>query len=55
MKTCFADTYFYLALLNPDDEAHEAAVALNRELTTPMVTTAWVLTEVGDALAAPGH
>ncbi|MCK4659123.1 MAG: type II toxin-antitoxin system VapC family toxin [Phycisphaerae bacterium] len=55
MKACFADTYFYLALLNPKDDAYEAVLRLNRELTMPMVTTAWILTEVGDALAAPAH
>lgn len=53
MNACFADTYFYLALLNPDDEGHERARALNRTETRPMVTTMWVLTEVADALSAP--
>lgn len=55
MKACFADTYFYLALLNSNDEAHQAALSLNREMKAPMVTTVWILTEVGDALAAPVH
>ena len=53
MNACFADSYFYLALLNPGDEAHERARALNRTMAVPLVTTEWVLTEVGDALAAP--
>ena len=55
MKACFADTYFYLALLNPADEAHQVAASLNRTLAAPMVTTTWVLTEVADALSAPGN
>lgn len=55
MNAYFADTYFYLALLSGADAAHERAVALNRNLAAPMVTTAWVLTEVGDALATPAH
>lgn len=53
MNAYFADTYFFLALLSADDEAHGMAVALNRTLRAAMVTTSWVLTEVGDALAAP--
>ena len=53
MKTCFADTYFFLALLSEDDEAHDQALALNQSVRAPLVTTGWVLTEVADALAAP--
>ncbi|UCC30191.1 MAG: type II toxin-antitoxin system VapC family toxin [Phycisphaerales bacterium] len=53
MTTCFADTYFFLALLSADDEAHNRAVESNRSHRGAMVTTAWVLTEVADALAAP--
>ena len=53
MTACFADTYFFLALLSADDEAHDRAVALNRSQRAAMVTTSWVLTEVADALAAP--
>ncbi len=52
MTACFADTYFFLALLSADDEAHDRAVALNRSQRAAMVTTSWVLTEVADALAA---
>lgn len=55
MTPYFADSFYYPALLSRDDEAHERALALTRELVAPMVTTAWVLTEVGDALAAPQH
>lgn len=54
MNPLFADTYYFLALLNKGDAAHPKAVALAERLTNPIVTTAWVLTEVGDALSAPG-
>ena len=54
MNPLFADTYFFLALLHKGDAAHARAVALAEGLTNPTVTTAWVLTEVGDALSAPG-
>ncbi|MBI1899886.1 MAG: type II toxin-antitoxin system VapC family toxin [Planctomycetia bacterium] len=55
MKAVFADTFFYLALLNERDEAHQQALELSRRLKVPVITTTWVLTEVGDALAAPAH
>lgn len=58
MKSLFADTFYFLALLNPADEAHamakEAARSAHRE-HTPLVTTIWVLTELGDALVSSGR
>lgn len=53
MSPLFADTYYFLALLHRGDAAHSKAVALAEKVTNPVVTTAWVLTEVGDALSAP--
>lgn len=53
MNALFADTYYFLALLHKGDAAHAKAVALAERLSNPIVTTAWVLTEVGDALSAP--
>ncbi|HUT35381.1 MAG TPA: PIN domain-containing protein [Planctomycetota bacterium] len=53
MNACFADSFYYLALLNRLDASHERAVALSESLDRPTVTTAWVLTEVADALSAP--
>ncbi|MCH7871705.1 MAG: type II toxin-antitoxin system VapC family toxin [Planctomycetes bacterium] len=53
MTRYFADSFYYLALLNPRDEAHRRAAEFTREIERPVVTTAWILTEVGDALAAP--
>jgi predicted nucleic acid-binding protein len=56
MTPCFADTYYFLALLNARDEAHERAVALANELRGSIVTTTWVLTELADGLAeTPGR
>jgi predicted nucleic acid-binding protein len=46
----FADTFYFLALLNPNDGAHSAAVA-NSSGPGGIVTTEWVLTELGDAMA----
>jgi hypothetical protein len=53
MRLIFVDTYYYLALLNPRDPAHSEARALGSGLTGRLVTTSYVLTEVGDALASP--
>jgi uncharacterized protein len=55
MTTRFADAFYFLALLNPGDAAHSAALRLAREGRGTIVTTAWVLTEVADAMAAPAN
>ncbi len=55
MNLTFADTFYYLALLNPEDEAHERALVATAERKGKLVTTQWVLTEVGDAFAAPAY
>jgi len=55
MSLLFADSFYFLALVNPDDAAHEEAVQLSRQRWGRHVTTTWVLTEVGDALAAPAQ
>jgi uncharacterized protein len=47
----FADTAYFLALLNPQDGWHEPALRLSRRREGPLLTTVWVLLEVGDALA----
>ena len=51
MTRVFADTWFYLATLNPADPNHARSVALARAERRRRVTTDWVLVEVGDALA----
>jgi len=53
MKALFADTFYYLALVSQDDAAHRGAVDMSRRLRGRTISTAWVLTEVADALAAP--
>jgi uncharacterized protein len=52
MTHVFADSFFFFALLNEKDAAHEAAERLSRETGRPFATTAWVLTEVADGCAA---
>jgi len=53
MILTFADTYYYLALLNPRDVHHGKAMAASGKRQGKLVTTRWVLAEVGDAMAAP--
>jgi uncharacterized protein len=56
MQAWFADSYYFLALRNPKDEGHAKAVAATAKLAPrQLVTTAWVLTEVADALAKPAN
>jgi len=52
MNTVFADTYYYLALASQRDAGHERAAAFSRAYHGRVLTTPWVLTEVGDALAS---
>ena len=52
MSAVFADAFYFLARLNPGDESHEQAVRVGTQETRPIVTTAWVLTEVADAMSS---
>lgn len=54
MNAIFADTFYFLALLNPADESHAAALAFAGDASGRLVTTAWVLTELADGLAETG-
>ena len=51
MTAHFADAYYFLALLNPRDEGHSAAVKITDSLSGRLLTTAWVLVEVANACA----
>ena len=51
MKSVFADTYFFIALLNPRDEHHVTAAFYTAEFSGRIVTTAWILTELANTLA----
>jgi predicted nucleic acid-binding protein len=51
MRAVFADTFYFLALLNPTDQAHAKAIAFTRSFRDRLVTTDWVITELADALA----
>jgi len=49
--TVFADTYYYLALLNEGDEEHARVVAWTAQFDGRIVTTDAVLTEVADGFS----
>ena len=50
MTPLFADTFYFIALINPNDAAHERAVEYSC-LIEQSVTTEWVLIELADGLA----
>lgn len=51
MKAVFADTFFFLAAVNPRDAAHERTIALSNRHQGGIVTTDWVILELANALA----
>ncbi len=52
MRPVFADSVYFFALLNRRDRIHESARRFAAQATNPIITTAWVVTEVADGLAA---
>jgi predicted nucleic acid-binding protein len=50
MKTVFADTSYYIALLNRNDEHASAAREYTARFDGTFVTTAWVIAEVANYL-----
>ena len=53
MKRAFADSFYFIALINPAEGAHRRAVEATRQRIGELVTTQWVLVEVADAFSAP--
>ncbi len=53
MTLRFADSFYYMALLNRADAAHARAVQFSKTISAGTLTTPWVLTEVANALSAP--
>lgn len=51
MSTLFCDTAYFLGLLNPSDVLHSRAIEFSRGADAGLLTTEWVLLEVGDALS----
>jgi predicted nucleic acid-binding protein len=53
MRRVFADTFYFIALLSPNDQAHRMAVEFSNGYDGRMVTTDWIITEMADGMAAP--
>jgi predicted nucleic acid-binding protein len=51
MKRLFADTFFFFAYLNAEDDAHGAAALYFEGFDGQLVTTECVLLELGDGMA----
>src|SRR5437870_2118505 len=50
MSDVFADTSYFVALLNPSDRFHSVARARTQTVVTSLVTTEWVLMELANYL-----
>ena len=50
MNAVFADTFYFLALVNQRDKVHRRCVAFSQASDQPVITTTWILLELGDAL-----
>lgn len=55
MRPFFADTSYFLALLNRDDALHGEASRITSQGGFTITTTAWVMTELGDAYSSVSH
>jgi len=53
MRVVFADTFYFLALLDSAEKHHAKAVEAARDAELRIVTTEWVLAEFGDAYSHP--
>ena len=53
MIACFGDTSYYLALLIPQDACHDNARSLSLELRRPVITSEFILLEIGNYLSSP--
>jgi len=51
MNVYFADTFYFVALLSPRDQAHQQVLDFSKEMRGSLLTTQWVLTEVLDGFA----
>lgn len=49
MRTLFADTFFFLSVLDSRETTHEAAVEFLLQADIQIITTEWILAEFGNA------
>ncbi len=53
MRAAFADTFYFLALLNRGDPVHRLAISASQAPDQTFATTEFVLLELADALSKP--
>ena len=53
MSVVFADSFYFLALVNPRDAAYEAVVRWTAANDSQLVTSSFILLEFADALSRP--
>jgi predicted nucleic acid-binding protein len=53
MNRVFADSFYFFALVSEDDVKHQEALDFATTFVGELVTTGWILTELGDGLARP--
>ena len=51
MNSVFADTSYFIALASPSDRFHASALQATRVRRGPLITTAWILAELGNAFS----
>lgn len=51
MRNVFADTAYFLALLNPKDAYRTEAIRFASTYSGKLITTAWVLAELGNSMS----
>jgi predicted nucleic acid-binding protein len=51
MRRAFADTSYYLSLLNSSDDSHRQAVAFTESFTGRIITTDWIIIELANTLS----
>ena len=55
MNEVFADAWFFIALLDKRDTNHPRVLEYSQTHDEPLVTTRWILAEVGAALAGSSN
>ncbi len=55
MNDVFGDSFYFIALMNPSDQFHSAAIDFSLAIPGVVFTTTWALVEVADALSSPKH
>jgi predicted nucleic acid-binding protein len=53
MKSVFADTFYFFALLNQREPSYAKALSFTQAFRGRIITTGWILIELGDGLANP--